>query len=74
MKKNQWIYLVIAAGIAYYYFRKVKSNNAKISQPVLTEASAVAADVVDSAVSRTTFVEDDTTDRDRYSKQQGNCL
>ena len=73
MKKNQWIYLVIAAGLAYYYFRKKKNNSAKVSQPVLTQASAIAADVVDSAVSRTTFVEDTTTDREKYSKQQGNC-
>jgi hypothetical protein len=73
MKKNKWIYWVIAAGVYYWWWKKKSSTYTKKATPILQQASEVAADVVSKAVDSTSFTMDETTDRDLYAKDKANC-
>lgn len=71
MKKNQWIYWAVAAGVIYWWWMKKKS--ASPAAPILDQAKQVASEVVNKAVDATNFVMDETTDRQMYSNDQSNC-
>jgi hypothetical protein len=73
MKKNQWIYWAVAAGVIYWWWKKKGSPTAQKAAPVLEAAKEVASEVVNNAVDATNFVMDDTTDRQLYAKDRSNC-
>ena len=72
MKKNQWLYLAIAAGVIWYYWKKKQSKNS-VSGTYLQDAKSAAADVVDKMVESTEFKIDNTSFADQYAKEGQHC-
>jgi hypothetical protein len=72
MKKNQWLYLAIAAGVVWYYWKRRKTSTASTA-PIVQQAKAVASDVVDKMVDATQFKIDTTSFADTYAKEGMSC-
>ena len=68
MKKQQWIYWAIAAGVIYWWWKKKQAPKAEI-----IKASNAAGELVNKVVDNTTFTPDTTTMADLYKADQTNC-
>jgi hypothetical protein len=71
MKKNQWIYLAVAVGVYWYWWKNKKNKG--VAAPIIQSAKSVATDVVDKMVDATEFKIDQTSFADQYAKDGMNC-
>jgi hypothetical protein len=79
MKKNKTLIYIAIAGLAIWYFMKNKKKQAA-GESAGTAGSSIQAtgsaakQLVEATIDKTTFVPDNTTDRDLYQQDKNQCL